>query len=96
MKEQEIIELILAKDERGMDALLAHHGPLMRYVIAPILPTAEDREETGPSHFLSANTAPGLTADTSARLPFSPPRSLSCGTRPSKEAPSDGCPPTAN
>lgn len=45
MKEQEIIELILAKDERGMDALLAHHGPLMRYVIAPILPTAEDREE---------------------------------------------------
>ena len=45
MKEQEIIELILAKDERGMDALLAHHGPLMRYVIAPILPNAHDQEE---------------------------------------------------
>ena len=32
VKEQEIIELIRAKDERGMDALLVHYGPLMRYV----------------------------------------------------------------
>ena len=45
MNEQEIIELILAKDERGMDALLTHYGPLMRYIIAPILPNAGDREE---------------------------------------------------
>lgn len=45
MKEQEIIELILAQDERGMDALLKHYGPLMRYIIAPILPNAEDCEE---------------------------------------------------
>ena len=45
MNEQEIIGLILAKDERGMDALLTHYGPLMRYIIAPILPSIEDREE---------------------------------------------------
>ena len=45
MNEQEIIELILARDECGMDALLKHYGPLMRYIIAPILPNAEDREE---------------------------------------------------
>ena len=45
MNEQKIIELILARDERGMDALLTHHGPLMRYIIAPILPNTEDREE---------------------------------------------------
>ena len=45
MNEQEIIELILARDERGMDALLTHYGPLMRYIIAPILSNAEDREE---------------------------------------------------
>lgn len=45
MNEQEIIELLLARDERGMDALLTHYGPLMRYIIAPILSNAEDREE---------------------------------------------------
>ena len=45
MNEQEIIELILARDDCGMDALLTHYGPLMRYIIAPILPNAEDREE---------------------------------------------------
>ncbi|MBR2894365.1 MAG: sigma-70 family RNA polymerase sigma factor [Oscillospiraceae bacterium] len=45
MNEQEIIELILAKDDRGMDALLRHYGPLMRYIISPILSNAEDREE---------------------------------------------------
>lgn len=45
MNEQKIVELILARDERGMDDLLTHYGPLMRYIIAPILPNAEDREE---------------------------------------------------
>lgn len=28
-----------------MTALLAHYGPLMRYIIAPILPNTENREE---------------------------------------------------
>lgn len=45
MNEQEVLELLRTKDERGMDALLTHYGPLMRYIIAPILPNAEDREE---------------------------------------------------
>ena len=45
MNEQEIIELIAVRNERGMDAFLKHYGPLMRYIIAPILSNAEDRED---------------------------------------------------
>ena len=40
-----MIELLLAHDERGMEALLLHCGPLMRYVIAPILPDAQDQAD---------------------------------------------------
>ena len=45
MNEQEIIQLIRNRDEQGMEELLRHYGPLMRYVIAPILQNPEDREE---------------------------------------------------
>ncbi len=45
MKEEDIIELLLQKSESGMDELLTHYGPLMRYIIAPILPNREDRED---------------------------------------------------
>ncbi len=45
MKEKEIIDLILSKNERGMSELLTHYGPLMRYIIAPILPGSQDRED---------------------------------------------------
>lgn len=45
MLEQEIIELIRQKNSRGADELLTHYGPLMRYIISPILPDAHDREE---------------------------------------------------
>lgn len=45
MHEQEMIAQLLQKDERGMEALLQHYGPLMRYIIAPILPDPQDREE---------------------------------------------------
>ena len=45
VQEQEMIAQLLQKDERGMEALLLHYGPLMRYVIAPILPDPQDREE---------------------------------------------------
>lgn len=45
MKEQEIIDLLLQKDENGISELLKHYGPLMRYIIAPILPNAEDMED---------------------------------------------------
>ena len=40
-----MIALLQQHDERGMDALLLHCGPLMRYIIAPIVPNALDREE---------------------------------------------------
>ena len=45
MHEQEIIALIRARDERGLSALLRHYGPMMRYIVAPILPAEQDREE---------------------------------------------------
>ena len=32
MQEQDIIELLLQRNEKGMDALLLHYGPLMRYI----------------------------------------------------------------
>lgn len=45
MDEQEIIALLRARDERGVEQLLRQYGPLLRYVIAPILPDGQDREE---------------------------------------------------
>ena len=45
VQEQEMIAQLLQKDEHGMEALLLHYGPLMRYIIAPILPDPQDREE---------------------------------------------------
>ena len=45
MHEKEVIELIKSRDEGGVAQLLAHFGPLMRYVIAPILSNESDREE---------------------------------------------------
>lgn len=45
VQEQEMIAQLLQKDECGMEALLQHYGPLMRYIIAPILPDPQDREE---------------------------------------------------
>ena len=45
MHEQEIIALIRARDERGLSALFRHYGSMMRYIVAPILPAEQDREE---------------------------------------------------
>ena len=45
MQEQEIIKLLRQKNEKGMEALLLHYGPLMRYIIAPILKNPQDRED---------------------------------------------------
>lgn len=45
VREQAIIELLIQRNEEGMDALLRHYGPLMRYVIAPILENPQDRED---------------------------------------------------
>lgn len=45
MQEQDIIRLLLEKSENGMDELLLHYGPLMKYIIAPILQNPQDRED---------------------------------------------------
>lgn len=45
MKEEEIIRLLKEKDEEGMKQLLIHYGPLMKYIISPILPNPRDAEE---------------------------------------------------
>ena len=45
MTQQEIIRLLRAHEEIGAEALLRHYGPLMRYIIAPILKNPQDREE---------------------------------------------------
>ncbi len=45
MAEKRIIELITARNQQGMEELLRHHGPLMRYIIKPILSDENDREE---------------------------------------------------
>ena len=45
MQEQDIIRLLLEKSENAMDELLLHYGPLMKYVIAPILQNPQDRED---------------------------------------------------
>lgn len=43
--EKELLELLRARDSRGAERLLLHYGPLMRYVISPILADPRDREE---------------------------------------------------
>ncbi len=45
LHEKEITALLRDRDDRGMDELLRHYGPLIRYVIAPILHNPQDREE---------------------------------------------------
>ena len=37
--------LLREKEETGMRELLTHCGPLMRYIIAPILPNPQDQED---------------------------------------------------
>ena len=45
MQENTVERLLVEKNEQGMDALLLHYGPLMRYIIAPILQNPQDRED---------------------------------------------------
>ena len=45
MQGQAVMELLLQRNEKGMEALLLHYGPLMRYIIAPILQNPQDRED---------------------------------------------------
>ncbi len=45
MHDKEIIAMLRRRDDRGMDELLRHYAPLIKYVIAPILENPQDREE---------------------------------------------------
>ena len=45
MTEREIIELMQDRDEQGAELFLKQYGPLMRYIIAPILENEHDVEE---------------------------------------------------
>lgn len=45
MNENEVLRLLRERDERGLEELLRHYGPLMRYIIAPILPDEHERED---------------------------------------------------
>lgn len=45
MDEHELLALLRAHDERGMRELLRRCGPLMRYILTPILSDPREREE---------------------------------------------------
>lgn len=45
MQEEQVIGMILDREESGMNALVRFYGPLIRYVIAPILQDPQDRED---------------------------------------------------
>lgn len=45
MTQTEMLEGLKRKEQEAMDELLLRHGPLMRYIIAPILPDLREQEE---------------------------------------------------
>ena len=45
LRERKIAGLLRDKHPDGMQQLLLHYGPLIRYIIAPIVPDAHDRED---------------------------------------------------
>ena len=45
MNPTELINDLLKRSDGSLNQLKLHYGPLIRYVIAPILPDARDREE---------------------------------------------------
>ena len=45
MQESEIIEMLRKQSPDGAAALMSHYGPLMKYVIRPIVANEQDREE---------------------------------------------------
>ena len=45
MQNDQTVQLIRARNEKGMQSLLKHYGPLIRYVAEPILENASDCEE---------------------------------------------------
>ena len=49
MRDQEIIRLLLERDERGIDKLMKQYGSLIRYIIRPIVPDSVEIPHDTPS-----------------------------------------------
>lgn len=45
MDDGRLVDLLRRREERGMDDLLSQYGPMLRYIIAPILEDPREREE---------------------------------------------------
>ena len=45
MDDTSLMEQIASGDEGALQTLLRRHGALLRYVVKPILPREEDRED---------------------------------------------------
>lgn len=45
MSEPEWIDLLRRRQPEGMELLLRHYGPLMKYIIAPMAQSPQDRED---------------------------------------------------
>lgn len=45
MNENELINMLLHRNEKALPLLELHYGPLIRYIIAPILTDQRDRDE---------------------------------------------------
>lgn len=45
MDDRELLELLRTGEEQGLDELLRQYGPLLRYVVSPILDDPREREE---------------------------------------------------
>ena len=45
MDDLELLRLLRSRDQRGLDQLMARHGPLLRYILSPILDDPREREE---------------------------------------------------
>ena len=45
MDDRTLAAALAGGDQEGLDELLRRHGPLLRYIIEPILPDAREREE---------------------------------------------------
>lgn len=45
MRETEILDYLRSHNDRGMEELLTHYGPLMRYIAGPILRDRHDIED---------------------------------------------------
>ena len=45
MQESDIIEMLRKQHPSGPEELISHYGPLMKYIIKPIVSNVQDREE---------------------------------------------------